>query len=93
MRLGGAFQQMAKPLAGSQDMSQAKSQVIIAAKSLSNEDLADCIHELNDELEQRCRSLPGNWLKRQLDGAQLTVRSWSSQHQANMKANLDAGSM
>lgn len=53
---------------------------------MSDGELADLIHELNNELERRCQKLTGSWLNRQLDAASLSVRSWSTQHQKNMRA-------
>lgn len=49
------------------------------SKSLSNEELADLIHEFADILHKRCNNLSeGSPLKRQLDAARLSVRSWPS---------------
>ena len=45
---------------------------------ISNEELADLIHELNDKLEHRCQNLShDNWLTKQLNVTSLKVRSWS----------------
>jgi hypothetical protein len=57
---------------------------------MTDEELADLIHELNNELNQRCRiQRPDeSWLKRQLRISALSVRSWSSQHQKNMKGTF-----
>lgn len=58
-------------------------------QKLTDGELADLIHELNNELEKRCRNLPvQNWLQKQLDGASLTVRSWSTNKQNTMKGIL-----
>lgn len=56
---------------------------------MTDGELADLIHQLNNELELRCRKIVGkNWLDKQLQSAKLTVRSWSTQHQQNMKGTL-----
>lgn len=55
---------------------------------LENGELADLIHELNNELDKRCRNMPGNRLKSELDSAALTVRSWSTNKQRTMKGVL-----
>jgi hypothetical protein len=51
---------------------------------MTDGELADLIHELSDELEQRCRKIEGSWLKSQMDAAALSIRSWSTQHRRNM---------
>lgn len=51
---------------------------------MTDGELADLLHELNDELDARLRKIAGNWLNRQLDIAQLKIRSYGSQHQKNM---------
>lgn len=57
---------------------------------MTDEELADVIHELNNELNRRCRiQRPGeNWLKHQLRIASLSVRSWSTQDQKNMRVSF-----
>jgi len=58
--------------------------MIVDIYKMSNDELASLIHELNDELEHRCNNLSqGSWLKRQLDSASLTFKSWSSSMQRN----------
>lgn len=56
---------------------------------LTNGELADLIHELSNELGCRCRDIEGkNWLDKQLNSASLSVRSWSTQHQRNMRGSI-----
>ena len=50
---------------------------------ITDEELADLIHNLQDELEIRLRKYNG--LKGQYEAASLHVRSWSTQHQQNMR--------
>lgn len=61
----------------------------VDTSKMTNGELADLIHELNNELGERCRKInTGNWLKDQLERASLSVRSWSTQHQKNMKNSI-----
>ena len=59
---------------------------------LTDGELSDLIHELNDELENRSNKIARDdskgWLKRQCDSAQLLVRSYSTTHQRNLKNSL-----
>lgn len=55
---------------------------------LEDGELADLIHELSNELDKRCRNMPGSRLKSQIDSATLTVRSWSANKQRTMKGVL-----
>lgn len=57
---------------------------------LTDGELADLLHELNNELETRRRTPnPGqSWLQHQLESAQLTVRSWSTSHQRAMRNSI-----
>lgn len=50
---------------------------------ITDEELADLIHELQDELEIRLRKYNG--LKGQCEAASLQVRSWSTTHRQNMR--------
>ena len=56
------------------------------ASKLTDGELADLIHELSDELEERLRKIKtGDWLRDQMAQARLEGRSWSSQQQRNRK--------
>lgn len=70
------------------DGSAAMKQFWRDTSKMTDGELADLIHELNDELGQRCNKLPGSWLRQQLDAATLTVRSWSSAQQKAMKGAI-----
>lgn len=62
------------------------------AAPLSNEALADLIHELSDILAARLNAAPrdegGSWLKRQVDNARIEARSWPSSRQRMIKESL-----
>jgi glucuronate isomerase len=58
----------------------------IDTTEMSNIELADTIHNLQNELNLRiCNLGSGSWLRDQLEGAALHQRSWSTNHQNNMK--------
>lgn len=59
-----------------------KSLLWVDLTKITDEELADLIHDLQDELEIRLRKYKG--LKGQCEAASLQVRSWSTQHQQNM---------
>lgn len=56
---------------------------------MDNGELADLIHELNNELGDRCKKInTGSWLNDQLEAASLNVRSWSTTKQMAMKGSI-----
>ncbi len=60
--------------------------MIVDTSKMNNDELANLIHELNDELEYRCNNLSqGSWLRRQMDSASLIFISWSSSVQRNSR--------
>lgn len=72
-------------LVGREDMRQ----FWLDTAKLSDGELADLIHELQNELGGRCRKIAtGNWLRDQIEASQLTVRSWSTAKQQTMKGFL-----
>lgn len=58
------------------------------SSKMTDGEIADLIHELNNELGERCKKLPGSSLRQQLDGASLVVRSWSSSQQKAMRGAI-----
>lgn len=61
---------------------------MIDTSQMSDEELADTTHELNDELGRRCQGLQGGWLSRQPEAARFTVRSRSTAYQEASKGFL-----
>lgn len=63
----------------------------IDTAALTDEELADLIHKLSNELGRRARMpKPGeSWLKHQLRAASLTVRSWPRTKQDAMRGFLE----
>jgi len=57
------------------------------ATGLSDEALADLLHDLGDILHARLRDRPreGSGFKRQIDAARIEVRSWPSSRQATIR--------
>ena len=55
---------------------------MVDVSDFSNDELADLIHNLTDALHVRFQNIDEpNWLKRELEIARLSVRSWGTTQQ------------
>lgn len=55
-----------------------RSSLYFDVNKLTDGELADLLHELNNELDERVRRLSGSWLQMQLNSVQLRIRSYGT---------------